>query len=284
MAEKTPAGTVLAVGHRNQEAQSGSRVLPQWLRRDPRRRIGSHSDRGPASPVRKHAGLAKRQVREGGPLHVRREADRRPVWRGVGGALPLEGFRPEPQRNPGLGGGWHRAGLPALGHQVQCQAARPPLVQARRAVVRVALEEREVSAERGLAGARRAGCGRAGRGGPRIWVLSRVGGGTDSLRDGRRRSVRRGAPAPVQGVGVAESHESVGRAVRAVEGFRRERRRPGRHARDLALRRAWQAPRRLRSGRPVRRIIRWERDRAPAERLPGSRRPLASSPGRARAA
>ena len=94
--------------------------------------------------------------------------------------------------------------------------------------------------------------------------------------------VRRGAPAAIPSSGAAQYRQPERCAVRAIEGLRRKRRRAGGHSRDFAQRRARQAPRRFRLGRPVRRVVCRQRDRAPAERLPESRRPLPSAAGGAR--
>ena len=117
------------------------RVLPQWLRPDSGKRLGSDSLRGPAKPLPQPAALAEWKVREGRPLHLRHEADRGSVRCHGGFAVPVDGFRAESERGPGLRGGRHRAGLPPVGDQVQCQAARPALAQAGGGSLRLALEE-----------------------------------------------------------------------------------------------------------------------------------------------
>ena len=149
-----------------------------------------------------------------------------------------------------MGRGWHRPGLPALGGQVQCQAARPPLVQARGGPLRLALEEREVPAQRAPAGSRRAGVGASG---PRAdhtsgfyhaLVEARIP--FEMVPDSQLDAAHLRA---IPGPGPAQYRQPVRRAVRAVAGVRRKGRRAGRHPRDLAQRRARQAPRRFRPRR-----------------------------------
>ena len=95
LAPQTPARTVYAVGRRDQESQPGRRVLPQRLRPDSGKRLGSDSFRGPPEPLPQPAALAEWQVREGRPLHVRHEADRGSIRCHSGFAIPVDGFRPE---------------------------------------------------------------------------------------------------------------------------------------------------------------------------------------------
>ena len=112
--------------------------------------------RAPALPR-----MAERQVRQGRALDLRDEADRGAVQRGFGAPYRWKDSVQNPQRGPHVGGGRHRAGVPAVGDQVQCQAARPALAQAGGRPFRLALEERKVSAQRTAAGARGRGVNRA---------------------------------------------------------------------------------------------------------------------------
>ena len=279
MASKAPARTVYALGRRDQKGQPGCRVLSQWIRPDSGKRLGTDSLRGPPEPLPQPAALAKWKIREGCPLHVRHEADRGIVRCHGGFAVPVDGFRAESERGPGLRGGRHRTGLSPLGDQVQCQAARPALAQAGGGPLRLALEERKIHAQRAPPGPRRAGVRSTGARGPHVRFLPCPGGGADSLRDGSRYPARCGSRAAVQSPGAAEYRQSVRRAMRAVEGLRGQGRRTGGHPRDFAQRRAGQAPSRFRPGRPVRRIVCRQRDRTPAERLSESRRPRPSPSG-----
>ncbi len=175
-----------AVGCRDPEDQSEGQLHRELRRRGA---VGTrHEDRGrtlpdpvrrPPGTPRRHAALGERQERERISLDHGPQADRRHLQRRRRGAVPLEGLRAVRGRDPRLGGRRHRAGTAAVVHEVQREALRQALDAGGGVDLQLALEEREVPAQRRAAGARRHGVLTADRALLRRRARARPGGGSD---------------------------------------------------------------------------------------------------------
>ena len=256
-----------------------SRVIPntgggatQLARHAEHRRARAHPLRRPPGAPRAHAALGQRQERQG--VSAPRWA-RKPIGGifsvGRRGAVPLEGLRAERRRDPHVGGRRHRQRTAPLVHQVRRQHPRPALAEAGRGALRLACTATSVPAQRGAAGARRAGLLAADRPGSTAGartakVEDHTLGLYQALVEARipfemvhDRLLDDAASRAVQDARPAQYRRAVRRAVRAAPRIRRARRQPRGDVRDVAVRRVGRAAEGLRSRRPVRRIVRRQR-------------------------
>ena len=162
-----------------------------------RRARGHPVHRQPGAP-RADAAVEQRPARQGAPLGHGPASDRRHLQRRRRGAVPLEGLRPERAGDQVVGRRGHRQRDASMGDEVLRRPVRPALASGRRTHLRLALQERTVSAQRGAARQDRAALlgtdvavsprcrERRPRGRPRARHVSRADRGAAALRAGAR--------------------------------------------------------------------------------------------------